>query len=106
VYACGANDCDRLGLGDGQDRDSWQQVEVPGLARMMAVGVYHSFLQLETGEVYSCGHNYHGQLGAGRHPGPGRLAASADPRSRSDGGDRSEPFSPSASNRRGVRLWI
>jgi alpha-tubulin suppressor-like RCC1 family protein len=68
VYASGSNDHGQLGLGDEQNRNSsckWQRVGTPGCVRKVVAGGHHSFLQLETGEVYACGYNYYGQLGLG-----------------------------------------
>jgi alpha-tubulin suppressor-like RCC1 family protein len=65
-YVCGFNDYGQLGLGSGQDQSTsakWQRV--PEMIRTVAGGGYHSLLLLETGEVYACGFNQHGQLGLG-----------------------------------------
>jgi alpha-tubulin suppressor-like RCC1 family protein len=66
VYACGRNRCGELGLGNSQNRTAsrkWQRIPVPGPVRTVVAGARHSFLSLETGEVYACGDDDFGQLG-------------------------------------------
>jgi alpha-tubulin suppressor-like RCC1 family protein len=68
VYGCGSNIHGQLGLGETPDQrisHEWQRVPVPGVVHTVTVGGGHSFLSLETGEVYGCGDNLNGQLGLG-----------------------------------------
>jgi alpha-tubulin suppressor-like RCC1 family protein len=76
VYTCGCNSDGQLGLGDGQIRDTWQRVQVPfpgGAVREVVAGWHHSFLILESGEVYACGSSNSGQLGLGYRQKQNRL---------------------------------
>jgi alpha-tubulin suppressor-like RCC1 family protein len=66
VYACGYNYNGQLGLGDTTKRNTWTRINLPtlnGTVKTVIAGGFHSFLLLESGEVYACGSNADGQLG-------------------------------------------
>ena len=67
VYSWGYNKFGQLGLGDKENRDTPQILEVlrPYKATNVAVGEYHSLILLDGGSVWSCGSGGRGRLGHG-----------------------------------------
>ena len=80
----GRNSFNQLGLGVDSSQDQKEPVILGGdsnedfgnvSVKEIACGAFHSLFLLETGDVYSTGWNYHGQLGQGCSDfGPGSLA--------------------------------
>jgi alpha-tubulin suppressor-like RCC1 family protein len=66
VYAFGHNQDGQLGLGDTAKRLAPTKITtLPGPARGVVTGGYHSLVLLENGDVYAFGHNAFGCLGLG-----------------------------------------
>jgi alpha-tubulin suppressor-like RCC1 family protein len=64
VYTWGGNKCGQLGLGDTHPRsrpvalEALSEIKVSGAA----AGAQHTLLLTQTGRVFTCGNNSHGQL--------------------------------------------
>jgi hypothetical protein len=67
LYTCGQGICGQLGHGDGNDRLSLTPVEAMPSSKLstVACGYSHSSLLTDTGDVFTWGNNYYGQLGLG-----------------------------------------
>ena len=66
LYACGWNGGGQLGLGDEEDRPTFEPVKgIEGTVREMWLSEYTSFLFTDGGQLYACGRNGFGQLGFG-----------------------------------------
>ncbi|KAL7527838.1 hypothetical protein ACHAXR_002156, partial [Thalassiosira sp. AJA248-18] len=65
VYTTGNNDMGQLCHGDLEQKDMFQQVELPFPAVAAGVGLDFTIILLETGQVYGCGSNENGELGLG-----------------------------------------
>ena len=77
LYSCGRNNYGQLGLGDsglGTNRNIFTHVNTnfqPGINPVeidppsIFVGVYHSLVRDQNGDLWSCGDNQYGQLGLG-----------------------------------------
>ena len=68
LYVCGHNGFGQLGLGDREDRDTFERVRVlpVGLRiKQVVCGTHHTMLLSECRELYVCGSNGAGQLGLG-----------------------------------------
>ena len=66
LYACGWNGGGQLGLGDEEDRPTFEPVKgIEGTVREMWVSEYTSFLFTDGGQLYASGWNKYGQLGLG-----------------------------------------
>jgi alpha-tubulin suppressor-like RCC1 family protein len=65
VYSCGDNDNGQLGLGNSYDCNFPTLIDALADSNIVAIsaGIYGSLFLDEYGKVYSCGYNYHGQLG-------------------------------------------
>lgn len=65
VYSCGWNSYGQLGTGDTNDRYTLTKVMLPESVKIVkiAAGMSHSIFVSNTGDVYVCGNNTHGQLG-------------------------------------------
>ena len=68
VFACGYNAHGQLGLGDTTNRCTFTTMPAPlkiVVARQVNAGNCHTTILTEDGTVFTCGDNYHGQLGMG-----------------------------------------
>jgi alpha-tubulin suppressor-like RCC1 family protein len=79
IFACGYNDTGQLGLGDTTQRNSWSQVNyfnnIPDVIDIESKGYWYNgttsyhfgwtAVLTASGDVYTSGNNYHGQLGDG-----------------------------------------
>eukprot|EP00656_Telonema_subtile_P052950 TRINITY_DN751_c0_g1_i8.p1 TRINITY_DN751_c0_g1~~TRINITY_DN751_c0_g1_i8.p1 ORF type:complete len:812 (+),score=168.85 TRINITY_DN751_c0_g1_i8:375-2810(+) len=65
VWACGWNNSGQLGLGDTEDRNSLQRVEIEQRVCHCSCGAGHSVVVTTDGGVYSWGNGSTGQLGVG-----------------------------------------
>ena len=70
VFACGWNAFGQLGLGDKTNRNTF--TAVPALpdgkvAKQVNAGNCHTTILTKDGTVFTCGSNYHGQLGMGNY---------------------------------------
>ncbi len=69
VFVCGSNDHGQLGLRNDEDRDVPTKIseEIFGGEKIIAVaaGCSHSIFVMQSGRVFVCGSNDHGQLGLG-----------------------------------------
>ena len=64
LYACGWSGSGQLGLGDEEDRSTFEPVGgVEGTVREMWLSGSASFLLTDGGQLYACGRNDYGQLG-------------------------------------------
>ena len=67
VYVYGANDNGQLGLGDFNNRNTFTLLPLPEneYVKTIAGGFFHTFILMESGNVYASGSNKYGQLGLG-----------------------------------------
>jgi alpha-tubulin suppressor-like RCC1 family protein len=66
LYACGGNTFGQLGLGHDNDCTTLTPVtqRPPGTIQQVVTGSNHTLVFTDQG-LYTCGSNYHGQLGLG-----------------------------------------
>ena len=62
LYACGNNDCGRLGLSHDFDISVFTSVGIKVIA--VSCGLIHSAIIDKNNYVHTCGNNYYGQLGS------------------------------------------
>jgi alpha-tubulin suppressor-like RCC1 family protein len=69
LYGCGANNYGQLGLGEGtkasQDSLVFKKIPTVTSVRDAACGADYSLFCTQDGQLFSCGHPEHGQLGLG-----------------------------------------
>ena len=65
IWSCGRNDSGQLGISGADDKNTFTQVitNINNDVKLIACGGYHTFILKKDGSVWSCGYNYHGQLG-------------------------------------------
>eukprot|EP01029_Cantina_marsupialis_P020445 TRINITY_DN47946_c0_g1_i1.p1 TRINITY_DN47946_c0_g1~~TRINITY_DN47946_c0_g1_i1.p1 ORF type:complete len:1104 (+),score=315.29 TRINITY_DN47946_c0_g1_i1:88-3399(+) len=68
LYVCGCNKFGQLGLGDSRPRFQPTELIMEGVyvkPTRICLGSKHTIICTETGDIWSCGRNKHGQLGLG-----------------------------------------
>ena len=69
LWSCGRNNFGQLCHGDTEDRSKPQKTFFSNISKISA-GLYHSLLQNDAGEIFSCGENEWGQCGLGHFNDP------------------------------------
>lgn len=65
IWSCGRNDKGQLGISGAGNKNTFTQVitNISNDVKLIACGGSHTFILKANGGVWSCGYNYHGQLG-------------------------------------------